>query len=88
MSLRPLTGPELDVVMSAAAPLALQDHAEFLEAVAGAMQGCAVVGVGLLHRICAEQQRKFLVPVDTARGRRAQPLRKIKAERGDEGTAI
>jgi hypothetical protein len=32
------------------------------------MQGCAELGPGVVHRICAEQQRAFFDPPDLGHG--------------------
>jgi hypothetical protein len=56
-----LTDEQLDIVMRAAEPLASADRGSFLEAVAGELQG-QEIGDGIVARICAELQRRYLSP--------------------------
>jgi hypothetical protein len=56
-----LTDAQLATVTRAAAPLARPDRGPFLEAVAAALQG-RELGDGLVSRVCAEQQRRWLTP--------------------------
>jgi hypothetical protein len=56
-----LTDEQMDMIMQAAAPLALPDRGPFLEAVAAALQGHEL-GDGLVARVCAEQQRRWFSP--------------------------
>jgi hypothetical protein len=71
-----LTDSELDSVMAAARPLPVERRDAFLQAVAGALQGCEVIGPGLVARICAEVQPRFL-PAAAARSGCARPRREI-----------
>jgi hypothetical protein len=67
-----LSDSELDAVMAAARPLAVDRRDAFLQAVAGALQGCGEIGPGVVHRVCAEIQRAFFDPPDLSHpGRRA-----------------
>jgi hypothetical protein len=59
-----LSDSELDAVIAAARPLAVERRDAFLQAVAGALQGCREVGPGVVHRVCAETQRAFFAPPD------------------------
>ena len=67
-----LSDCELDVVMNAAAPIDVHRRADFLESVAFALVNHpGDVGVGLVHRICAEQQARFYnPPLEAQVGRR------------------
>ena len=56
-----LTDAELDVVMSAAAPLAIEMRDPFLLAVAHALAG-RTIGPGEVYRTCRELQRSFFDP--------------------------
>ena len=55
-----LTDDELDAVMSAARPLPIDLRDAFLHAVAHELAGYKVVGPGLVHQVCREQQRIFM----------------------------
>jgi hypothetical protein len=59
-----LSDDELSAVMSAAQPLPVACRDAFLQSVANALKGCAELGPGVVHRICAEQQRAFFDPPD------------------------
>jgi hypothetical protein len=59
---------EFDAVMAAARPLPVERRDAFLQAVAGALQGCREIGPGVVHRVCAETQRAFFDPPDLASG--------------------
>jgi hypothetical protein len=54
-----LTDDQLSAVMRAAESLHPSDRQQFLEAVARALQG-KMLGDGVVHRTCAEMQRRFL----------------------------
>jgi hypothetical protein len=73
MPLVRLSDDELNAVMRAAQPLDPDRRGLFLEAVAVALADQVEVGPGLVHRICAEQQRRFFAPPleVAAGGRRA-----------------
>ena len=61
-----LTDAELDAVMSAARPLAVEMRDPFLRAVATALEGSKVIGPGVVARTCAELQRQFFDPPRSA----------------------
>jgi hypothetical protein len=63
-----LSDSELDAVMSAARPLDPDLRDPFLRSVAAALQGQAVIGPGVVARVCAELQRQFFHPPDLAAG--------------------
>ena len=48
-----LTDSELEAVLAAARPLAVDRRDDFLQAVAGALQSCGEIGDGVVHRVCA-----------------------------------
>jgi len=58
-----LTDSELDSIMSAAQPLAVERRDAFLQQT-GALQRCGDIGPGVVHRICAEAQRQHFDPPD------------------------
>ena len=62
-----LSDSELDAVMAAARPLAVERRDAFLQAVAAALHG-REFGPGIVHRICAETQRVFFDPPQLAAG--------------------
>jgi hypothetical protein len=68
-----LSDSQLDAVIRASAPLAPHDRSAFLVAVADALRDVSVVGDGSVHRICAEQQRRFLSPPDLGHALRGVP---------------
>jgi hypothetical protein len=55
-----LSDSELDAVMSAARPIAVELRDPFLQAVAHELSGRAVIGPGVVFAICREQQRIFM----------------------------
>jgi hypothetical protein len=57
-----LTDSELDVVMCAARPLAVQDRDPFLQEVAERLAALPHLGEGAVHRVCAEVQRRHWNP--------------------------
>jgi len=59
-----LTDAELDAVMAAARPLAVDRRDDFLQEVATALASCVEIGPGTVHRICAATQRQFFDPPD------------------------
>jgi hypothetical protein len=68
-----LSDSELDAVMRAAGPLAVERRDAFLQQVASALQGCGEIGPGVVHRICSEAQRAHLDPPDlSADGRNSK----------------
>jgi hypothetical protein len=61
-----LTDSELDAIMAAARPIAVARRDAFLQAVAAALNG-REIGPGVVHRVCAETQRRFFDPPDLGR---------------------
>jgi hypothetical protein len=57
-----LTDTELDIVMRAAQPLAVQDRDGFLKEVAARLAALPHLGDGAVHRVCAEVQRRHWDP--------------------------
>jgi hypothetical protein len=57
-----LTDSEMDIVLAAARPLAVQDRDPFLQEVAARLSSLPHLGDGLVHRVCAEVQRAFWDP--------------------------
>ena len=57
-----LSDAELDAVMAAARPLAIDQRDGFLQAVASALQGRTEIGPGTAHRVIVETQRLFWDP--------------------------
>jgi hypothetical protein len=67
-----LTDAQLDVVLAAARPLAVERRDAFLQEVAAALEGHEV-GDGILHRVIAEvQKRHWDPPLVTASGKRGR----------------
>jgi hypothetical protein len=62
VSLIYLSDDELGAVMRAALPIAVDRRDAFLREVASALSGCAEIGPGTVHRICAATQREFFDP--------------------------
>jgi hypothetical protein len=59
-----LSDDEMDVLLALAAPIAFGRRAEFLQAVAVAVEQAGVgsgVGVGLMHRVAREVQGRFVL---------------------------
>jgi hypothetical protein len=67
-----LTDSELDTVLAAARPLAVERRDAFLQEVAAVLAGVGEVGPGVVHRVCAETQRRFFDPpqLEDENGRR------------------
>jgi hypothetical protein len=57
-----LSDDELTAVYAAARPLEVSARDGFLQAVADALQSCAEIGPGVVHRIIAATQRDFFNP--------------------------
>jgi hypothetical protein len=57
-----LTDSELAAVMAAARPLPVHTRDAFLQSVAIALKGQSEIGPGVVHRVCAETQRRFWDP--------------------------
>ena len=62
-----LSDSELAAVFDAARPLPIYARDGFLQSVANALKDCAEIGPGVVHRVCAEQQRAFFDPPDFSR---------------------
>jgi hypothetical protein len=62
-----LTDSELDAVMAAARPLPVARRDAFLQQVAAELRHCNELGPGVVHRVCAETQRRFFDPPDLSR---------------------
>jgi hypothetical protein len=60
MPLIRLTDAQLDVIMAAAEPLAVADRDPFLRDIAARLQGGDEIGDGLIHRVIAEVQHRYL----------------------------
>jgi hypothetical protein len=64
-----LSDSELDAVMAAARPLAVERRDAFLQAVAGALQGYGgEIGPGAVYRVASQVQREFFDPPQLAAG--------------------
>ena len=70
-----LTDSELDAVMSAARPIAVDLRDAFLHAVAHALSGRKEIGPGVVHQVCRELQRQFFDPPDLSRAAGASKYR-------------
>jgi hypothetical protein len=80
-----LTDEELDAVVSAALPIAVDRRDAFLRQVANALAGCVEIGPGTVHRICAATERAFFDPPLETRsgaGSTADPASFLAAVRG------
>jgi hypothetical protein len=62
-----LSDSELDAVMSAARPIAVERRDAFLQQVAVTLQGCNEIGPGVVYRVAAQVQREFFDPPDLGR---------------------
>jgi hypothetical protein len=62
-----LSDDELDSVLAAARPIAIERRDAFLQQVAAELRG-REIGPGLVARICRELQRQFFAPPDLSRG--------------------
>jgi hypothetical protein len=62
-----LSDDELDAVMAAARPIAVERRDAFLQDVATLLHGCGEIGPGVVHRICAEVQRRHFDAPDLSR---------------------
>jgi hypothetical protein len=63
-----LSDDELDAVMAAARPLAVERRDAFLQRVASALEGCEI-GPGVVYRVAAQVQREFFEPPDVSKAR-------------------
>jgi hypothetical protein len=61
-----LSDDELTAVMAAARPLPVERRDAFLQEVAAELRG-REIGPGMVHRVCAETQRRFFDPPDLGR---------------------
>ena len=60
-----LSDSELDAVMAAARPIDRDQRDAFMQAVAAELRKAGgAVGPGVVHRICAELQRRFILAPD------------------------
>jgi hypothetical protein len=57
-----LSDDELAAIFAAATPLPVDVRYDFVRAVAAVLATSPEIGVGLMHRVCAEVQRRFFVP--------------------------
>jgi hypothetical protein len=57
-----LSDTQLDIVFRLAAPLLAADRPAFLEDVARALGGLPEIGDGIVARVCAQMQKKYLAP--------------------------
>jgi hypothetical protein len=55
-----LTDEELAAILVAARPLPIDLRDPFLQAVAHALSGKKMIGPGVVHQVCREQQRVFM----------------------------
>jgi hypothetical protein len=62
-----LTDSELDAVMAAARPIAVDRRDAFLQDVAAALRHCVEVGPGTVYRIVSEVQRRHFDAPDLSR---------------------
>jgi hypothetical protein len=67
-----LSDAELDAVMAAARPLAVEVRDAFLQKIADALARCSEIGPGAVYRIVAESQREFFDPPDTSASSRSR----------------
>ena len=56
-----LSDDEYSAVMQAAWPIHQQERDDFLRALAAELKRRPTIGPGLVHRLCAELQRKYVV---------------------------
>jgi hypothetical protein len=77
-----LTDSELDIVLAAARPLAVEERDGFLKEVAERLAALPERGEGLVYQVCREIQRKYWDPPIDTENRAARPLYKIRADAG------
>jgi hypothetical protein len=63
-----LNDDELDAIMAAARPLALNVRDAFLQEVATTLAGYQELGPGIVHRVCATVQRRHFDAPDLGHG--------------------
>ena len=64
-----LSDDELDAVLAAARPLAVERRDAFLQQVATGLQACTEIGPGVVYRVVAATQRAFFNAPDLSRGK-------------------
>jgi hypothetical protein len=64
-----LSDSELDAVMAAARPIAIDRRDAFLQQVASSLQRCGELGPGVVYRVVSEAQRAFFDPPDLSPAR-------------------
>jgi hypothetical protein len=64
-----LTNAELEAVMAAARPIAVEQRDAFLQQVAAGLASSPEIGPGVVHRVCREIQRAFFDVPDLGQGR-------------------
>jgi hypothetical protein len=57
-----LTDSQMDAVLAAARPLAVQDRDPFLQEIAARLTALPHLGDGVVHRVVAEVQRRHFDP--------------------------
>jgi hypothetical protein len=62
-----LSDDELATVMAAARPIAIERRDAFLQDIATLLHACVEIGPGVVHRICAEVQRRHFDAPDLSR---------------------
>jgi hypothetical protein len=74
-----LTDDELSAVQRATAPIHPGQRDAFLKALASELEQHPIVGPGLVHRLAAELQRRFVVEARTETGLAAPRERQARA---------
>ena len=74
-----LSDAEYVVVQAAAAPIHPLQRGEFLQALATELEKHPVVGPGLVHRVAAELQRRYVVEARTEAGTGPPRVRYVAA---------
>jgi hypothetical protein len=75
-----LSDAEYVVVQAAAAPIPPLQRGEFLQALATELEKHPVVGPGLVHRVAAELQRRYVIAL-TSPSAESRPLTARQAAR-------
>jgi hypothetical protein len=73
---------ELDIVMRAAAPLAVQDRDAFLQEVAERLSGLKQLGDGVVYQACREIQRRHFDPPLNHPGPQPRAFERARAKAG------
>jgi hypothetical protein len=68
-----LSDDEFAAVQAVAAPIHPLQRGAFLEALAKALEGHAIIGPGLVHRLAAELQRRYVVEAQRETSHSAGP---------------